>query len=83
MIDVPNFKLCCGLLIEDNEVKYLGYIIPDDGKDDCTILNACGKLYTQAKSLLRKFHMCTEKVEMKLFVTYYSQFYGAHLWKFK
>ena len=26
--------------------------------------------------------MCTEKVKIKLFVTYCSQFYCAHLWKF-
>ena len=26
--------------------------------------------------------MCTEKVKVKLFVTYCSQFYCAHLWKF-
>ena len=26
--------------------------------------------------------MCTDKVKIKLFVTYCSQFYCAHLWKF-
>ena len=79
---VPKFKLCNEPLTEVNEVKYLGHIITDDGKDDKDILNACGKLYAQGNSLLRKFHMCTEKVKIKLFVTYCSQFYCAHLWKF-
>ena len=27
--------------------------------------------------------MCTEKVKIKLFVTYCSQFYCAHLWQYK
>ena len=43
---------------------------------------ACGKLYAQGNSLIRKFHMCTEKVKIKLFVTYCSQFYCAPLWYF-
>jgi hypothetical protein len=79
---VPKFKLCHEYLTEVKEVKYLGHIITDDGKDDKDILIARGKLYAQGNSLLRKFHMCTEKVKIKLFVTYCSQFYCAHLWKF-
>ena len=79
---VPNFKLCNENLTEVKEVKYLGHTITNDGKDDQDILNACSKLYAQGNSLVRKFHMCTEKVKVKLFVTYCSQFYCAHLWKF-
>ena len=48
-------------------MKYLGHIITDDGKDDKDILNACGQLYAQGNSLLRKFHMCTDRVKTKLF----------------
>ena len=40
------------------------------------------KLYAQGNSLLRKFPMCTEKVKIKLFVTYCSYFYCAHFLKF-
>ena len=79
---VPKFKLCQEFLNEVKEIKYLGHIITDDGKDDKDILNTCGKLYAQGNSLVRKFHMCTDKVKIKLFVTYCSQFYCAHLWKF-
>ena len=79
---IPKFKLCQEFLTEVQEVKYLGHIITDDGKDDKDILSACGKLYAQGNSLLRKFHMCTDKVKIKLFVTYCSQFYCAHLWKY-
>ena len=44
---------------------------------------ACRQLYAQGNSLIRKFHMCTEKVKIKLFTTYCSQFYCAHLWQFR
>ena len=43
---------------------------------------ACRQLYAQGNSLTRKFHMCTERVEVKLFVTYCSQFYCAQVWRF-
>ena len=79
---VPNFRLCNENLTEVKETKYLGHLINADGKDDKDILKACGKLYAQGNSLIRKFHMCTEKVKIKLFVTYCSQFYCAPLWYF-
>ena len=79
---VPKFRLCDAELTEVKEAKYLGHYIKADGKDDKDILNACGKLYAQGNSLIRKFHMCTEKVKIKLFVTYCSQFYCAPLWYF-
>ena len=66
---VPKFRLCQENLTEVKDVKYLGHIITDDGKDDKDILSACGKLYAQGNSLLRNFHMCTDKVKTKLFVT--------------
>ena len=79
---IPKFRLCGNELSEVNESKYLGHLIKADGKDDKDIQKACGKLYAQGNSLIRKFHMCTEKVKIKLFVTYCSQFYCAPLWHF-
>ena len=79
---VPKFRLCDEDLSEVKEAKYLGHIITDDGKDDKDIQKACGKLYAQGNSLIRKFHMCSEQVKIKLFVTYCSQFYCAPLWYF-
>ena len=79
---VPNFRLCDADLTEVKETKYLGHIINADGKDDKDIQIACGKLYAQGNSLTRKFHMCTENVKIKLFVTFCSQFYCAPLWFF-
>ena len=79
---VPKFRLCDEDLTEVKEAKYLGHLIKADGKDDKDMQKACGKLYAQGNSLIRKFHMCTEKVKIKLFVTYCSQFYCAPLWYF-
>ena len=47
------------------EAKYLGHFIKADGKDDKDIHKACGKSYAQGNSLIRKFHMCTDKVKIK------------------
>ena len=80
--DIQPFALCGENLNEVNEVKYLGHFITADGKDDKDMNRACRQLYAQGNSLIRKFHMCTEKAKIKLFVTYCSQFYCAQLWLF-
>ena len=80
---IPPFKLSNEILNEVAEAKYLGYYLTADGKDDRDMTRACRQLYAQGNSLIRKFHMCTEKVKIKLFTTYCSQFYCAHLWQFR
>ena len=40
---------------------------------------ACRHMYAQGKSLIWKFHMCTERVKLKSFTTYCSQFFCGHL----
>ena len=79
---VQPFNLCGEKLIEVNEAKYLGHLITADGKDEKDMVRACRQLYAQGNSLIRKFHMCTETVKIKLFVTYCMQFYCAQLWYF-
>ena len=79
---MPKFKLCNEDLTEVLETKYLGHYITADGKDSYDMSKACVKLYALGNTLLRKFHMCTEKVKIKLFMTYCSQFYCAQLWKY-
>ena len=80
---VKPFRLNNVILAEVTETKYLGYYLTADGKDDRDMTRACRQLYAQGNSLIRKFHMCTEKVKIKLFITYCSQFYCAHLWQFR
>ena len=79
---VSPFYLCNEKLTEVQDTKYLGHYITADGKDDLDINRACRQLYAQGNSLIRKCSMCTEKVKVKLFQTYCSQFYCAHLWRF-
>ena len=67
---VQPFNLCGEKLIEVNEAKYLGHLITADGKDEKDMVRACRQLYAQGNSLIRKFHMCTETVKIKLFVIY-------------
>ena len=80
--DIQPFSLCGKNLSEVNEVKYLGHFITADGKDDKDMNRACRQLYAQGNSLIRKFHMCTDEVKIKLFITYCSQFYCAQFWLF-
>ena len=80
---VQPFKLNNIALTEVNETKYLGYFFTADGKDDRDMTRACRLLYAQGNSLIRKFHMCTDKVKIKLFTTYCSQVYCAHLWQYR
>ena len=81
-VTIPSFVLGEEKLTEVNDVKYLGHFISSDGKDDKDMTRAYRQLYAQGNSLIRKFHMCTENVKVKLFTTYCSQLYCAHLWKF-
>ena len=81
-VTIPSFVLGEEKLTEVDDVKYLGHFISSDGKDDKDMTRACRQLYAQGNSLIRKFHMCTESVKIKLFTTYCSQFYCAHLWNF-
>ena len=63
-------------------MKYLGHYITSDGSDVKDMSRACRQLYAQGNSLIRKFHMCTERVKIKLFITYCTQFYCAQVWQF-
>ena len=69
-------------LTEVDDIKYLGHFISSDGKDDKDMIRAYRQLYAQGNSLIRKFQMFTESVKIKLFTTYCSQLYCAHLWNF-
>ena len=61
-------------------MRYLGHIISSNGKDDKDIIRQCQQLYARGNVLLRKFHMCSMDVKVKLFNTYCSPMYTAQLW---
>ena len=76
----PNFELYSKPLNRVSNVKYLGHILKDDLFDDLDIQRQCRVLYAQGNVLLRKFHMCSYPVKVKLFKTYCTSMYTAHLW---
>ena len=62
------------------KTKYLGHYITDDLSDDRDIYLQCRAIYAQAKTLIRKFGMCSVPVKTSLFKTYRTPMYTAHLW---
>ena len=68
----PLYTLNGEVIKEVDSVRYLGHIISNDGKDDKDIMRQCQQLYARGNVLLRKFHMCSMDVKVKLFNTYCS-----------
>ena len=77
----PLYTLNGEVIKEVESVRYLGHIISNDGsKYDKDIMRQCQQLYARGNVLLRKFHMCSMDVKVKLFNTYCSPMYTAQLW---
>ena len=76
----PLYTLNGEVIKEVDSVRYLGHIISSNGKDDKDIVRQCQQLYARGNVLLRKFHMCSMDVKVKLFNTYCSPMYTAQLW---
>ena len=76
----PGFVLNDIALPVATEVKYLGHYISENLKDDRDINRQCRNIYARGNTLLRKFAMCTADVKAKLFQTFCTPLYTAHLW---
>ena len=63
-----------------NKIKYLGQIITADMTDDADIARQNRNLCAQGNMTIRKFHMCSLDVKIKLFESHCSPLYCAHLW---
>ena len=68
------------MLCAKREVKYLGHFITDDLSDDRDTERQRRSLYAQGNMLIRKLHMCSENVKVRLFKTFCSPMYTAHIW---
>ena len=79
-VELPNFYLNHQILTEVTDIRYLGHIISNDCSDDLDIMRHCRYLYAVGNSLIRKFHMCSTQVKIKLFQTYCCNIYTGHLW---
>ena len=76
----PDFTLCGEVVKELSAIKYLGHFVSNDLSDDMDIKRQCRALYIQGNTILRKFHMCTNEVKIKLFQSYCTPMYTAQLW---
>ena len=61
-------------------VKYLGHYLCSDKSDDRDMRRQYQRLYGHANSLVRKFHMCSDDVKVKLFRAYCTPMYTSQLW---
>lgn len=79
-VHLPPFTLYGNVLKEVVSFRYLGCIISNDLSDDSDIERQRSKLYVQGNTILRKFHMCSIEVKVRLFKTFCASMYCAHLW---
>ena len=77
---IPDFSLNGQVLCAKRDVEYLGHLITDDLSDDRDIERQRCSLYAQGNMLIRKLHMCSEDVKVRLFKTFCSPMYTAYLW---
>ena len=77
---IPEFVLNNSVVPIEKNFKYLGHHLCDSGSDKLDIEQQRKKIFVQGNSLLRKFFMCTLEVKIKLFETFCSPLYTAHLW---
>jgi hypothetical protein len=61
--------------------KYLGHIIKNDLTDDLDMIKEMKGLYTRTNILIRRFHLCSNRVKVKLFKAYCICIYGVSLWQ--
>ena len=79
-VKVPLFMLGNVPIAKVESVKYLGHILSEEMSDDADISRQNKSLYAQGNTIIRKFHMCTVDVKLKLFEAHCSSMYSAQLW---
>ena len=75
-----DFLVSGEIIPRKDTVKYLGHYICSDLSDDRDIKRQYQRLYGHANSLVRRFHMCSEQVKIKLFRAYCTPLYTSQLW---
>ena len=64
---LPEFALNDAHIRVVESFKYLGNFLKSDLTDDLDIARQRRQLYAQGNMLLRRFHMCSLEVKIKLF----------------
>jgi hypothetical protein len=77
----PNFYLDNELVKNVDHIRYLGHVISANTKDDMDIMRQCRSLYIQCNVLVRKFHMCSDRVKKTLFTASCYPLYTTQLWR--
>ena len=78
--NIPEFLLNNAAVPLVNNFKYLGHHLCENSSDTIDIERQRKKIFAQENTLIRKFFMCTLDVKTKLFETFCSPLYTAHLW---
>ena len=76
----PSFIVNGDVILEMENVKYLGHMICSDLSDDGDMMRQRRHLYAQGNVISRSFHMCLITVKNTLFHTFCSPMYTCHLW---
>ena len=76
----PKFRLCGNSIDCVKKIKYLGFVLTSDLKDDDDMNRQLGSIYGSANKLRRKFFCCSKAVKNCLFCTFVSSLYGSTVW---
>ena len=76
----PKFRLCGNSIDCVKKIKYLGFVLTSDLKDDDDMNRQLRSIYGSANKLRRKFFCCSKAVKNCLFRTFVSCLYGSTVW---
>ena len=80
LTNVPVVRLCNETLNFCKKVKYLGVYLTNALTDDDDINRQVRSLYCSANQLKSAFSRCLFDAKNLLFKSYFTNFYGSHLW---
>ena len=77
---LPNVFLNGKKMIYVDSIKYLGYIVDSQLRNDCDLKRQLRSIYCKSNMLIRKFYSCSYEVKTTLYRSYCSNFYCTPLW---
>ena len=76
----PKFHLCGNSIDCVKKIKYLGFVLTSDLRDDDDMNRQLRSVCGSANKLRRKFFCCSKAVKNSLFLTFVSCHYGSTIW---
>ena len=80
LITSCSLKICDNNLEKVENIKYLGFTLNSNLRNNDDICRARRKFYSDFNSLIRKFNFASDNVKIFLFKQFCTQFYGGDLW---